>query len=116
MFVSSGGDPPPGTPQGDPGVYQQHEKTIPGASAELTEEEHDYLYQEQKVYDDDMMDTILNKFTTTDTDMFANTTHHQATTVFFHIHEMAQQLVDGDDGDNPNQQQLLRRQFLFEIM
>ena len=33
MVVSSAADPPPGEPPGDPGESQQHQKTIPGASA-----------------------------------------------------------------------------------
>ena len=86
VVVSSGADPKPGKPTGDPGEYHQPKKTIPGVSAGLTQEEHDYLYQQKTVFDEDMMDTIPNKFTATDTDMiFANTTHHQATSAFFHV-------------------------------
>ena len=60
MVVSSGADPPPGEPPGDPGEYQQHQQTIPGASAGLTPEEYDYLYQQKKVYDDDMITNAAN--------------------------------------------------------
>ena len=49
MVVSSGADPPPGEPPGDPGEYQQQQTTIPGASAGLTQEEYDYLYQQTTV-------------------------------------------------------------------
>ena len=78
MVVTSGAEPPPGEPPGDPGEYQQHQKTIIGASAGLTQEEYDYLYQQKKVYNDDMMYTILNKFILSDTgDIFDNTTQQQ---------------------------------------
>ena len=68
-MVSSGADPSPGEPPGDSGECQQHQKTIPGASAGLTKEEHDYLYQQNTVYDDDLMLTILTKCILNDPDI-----------------------------------------------
>ena len=84
MVVSNGADPSPGEPSGEFREYQ-HQKTIPSTSAELTREEHGYLYQQQKVYDDDMMYTILTKCMSTDTNICANTTDRQAIAVLFHI-------------------------------
>ena len=76
MVVSSGADPPPGEPPGDPGEYQQHQQTIPGASAGLIPEEYDYLYQQKQVYDDDMMYKTTTKKTDAITENKTQSTAH----------------------------------------
>ena len=48
---------------GDPGEYQHHQKATPGASAVLTHEEYDHLYQQKTEYDDDMMYKTTTKKT-----------------------------------------------------
>ena len=102
MVVSSGADPPPGTPPGDPGEYQ-HQKTTPGASAGLTQEKYDYLYQQTTVHDNDMMYTILNKCQPdTDINLCSYTTNSQTLAFPFHLESFKQ--VDGlqdiDDADH----------------
>ena len=54
-------------------------------SAGLTQKEHDYLYQQKKVYNVDMMYTTLNKCMLSDINSIANTTNQQAIAVSFHI-------------------------------